>query len=152
MSYTEELLKEFENWSTEMTVTSGIISLAFFVLQIVSMWFLFKKAGEPGWKAIIPFYNAYIWCKIVWDKNIFWIMLALAFGSVLLVAFNIDFTAILALGCLIALVVLAIMMQIKTSYAYGRGAGTAVGLIFLDFIFMPILAFGSATYVGPQKK
>ena len=41
-----------------------IISLVLVVLQIIAMWKLFTKAGEEGWKAIIPIYNLVILYKI----------------------------------------------------------------------------------------
>lgn len=34
------------------------------VLNCVARWKLFEKAGEQGWKAIIPYYNDYIYCKL----------------------------------------------------------------------------------------
>ena len=46
-------------------------ALALLVLGIVAKWFLFQKAGEPGWKAIIPFYNTYIECKLADCINLF---------------------------------------------------------------------------------
>lgn len=30
------------------------------VVAIVAMWKIFTKAGEAGWKSIIPIYNIYI--------------------------------------------------------------------------------------------
>ena len=37
-----------------------LIILALVVLQIVSQWKLFTKAGKPGWASIIPFYSQYL--------------------------------------------------------------------------------------------
>lgn len=34
-----------------------LISIAILILMIVANWKLFTKAGEEGWKSIIPFYN-----------------------------------------------------------------------------------------------
>lgn len=39
-----------------------------------------------------------------------------------------------------------IIVSIRIANAFGKGAGFAVGLIFLPFIFFPILAFGDAEY------
>jgi hypothetical protein len=39
-----------------------------------------------------------------------------------------------------------------TSKSYGKEEGFTVGLIFLPFIFYPILAFGSSKYIGPAGK
>ena len=40
------------------------IAIIYYILLIVAWWKLFTKAGEKGWKAIIPFYNFYVQCKI----------------------------------------------------------------------------------------
>ena len=47
----------------------SFFSLAVAVLGIVAMWKIFEKAGEPGWAAIIPFYNAYVLFKITWGNG-----------------------------------------------------------------------------------
>ena len=55
-----------------LLLTAGIefyvflIQFAFFILQIVSFWMLFKKANVPEWKSIIPIYNFYKMYDIVW--------------------------------------------------------------------------------------
>ncbi|HPJ45228.1 MAG TPA: DUF5684 domain-containing protein [Tenuifilaceae bacterium] len=36
--------------------------------------------------------------------------------------------------------------------SFGKGVGFTIGLIFLGFIFLPILAFGDAKYNGPVGK
>ena len=33
--------------------------------MIVALWKIFTKAGEPGWKSIIPIYNIIMLLKIV---------------------------------------------------------------------------------------
>lgn len=54
---------------------SGIgsrISLLLTVLELAGRWKLFEKAGEPGWKSIIPFYVDYTEYKIVGKRRLFW--------------------------------------------------------------------------------
>lgn len=41
-----------------------VIILAIAVIQIIAMWKIFTKAGEQGWKSIIPIYNVVILFKI----------------------------------------------------------------------------------------
>ena len=55
-----------------MAAFIAIFSIAFFILMIIANWKIFKKAGEPGWKSIIPIYNVYIMFKIVNMKSWFW--------------------------------------------------------------------------------
>ena len=43
-------------------------------------------------------------------------------------------------------IVIAILAAIGIANKFGKGGGFAVGLIFLPFIFYPILAFGAAEY------
>ena len=45
----------------------------------------------------------------------------------------------------------SIILSISLAKAFGKDTGFGIGLAFLGFIFLPILAFGSAEYVGPQE-
>ena len=103
-----------------------IFCLAFGVVAIVSMWRIFTKAGEPGWAAIIPFYNCFVFFKIAWGKGIYFLLTFIPF-----VGF-----------------VFAIIAWVKLTKAFGKGAGFAVGLIFLNPIFAMILAFDKSEYIG----
>jgi hypothetical protein len=40
------------------------------------------------------------------------------------------------------------MVMIELAKAFGKGTGFALGLVFLGFIFFPILGFGDAQYAG----
>ena len=54
------------------------------------------------------------------------------------------------IGCLIPLInlVVAILMMVGISKAFGKGGGFAVGLILLGPIFWMILGFGDSEFVG----
>ena len=151
--------------STGAVVANVIISLAFIALAIIAYWRIFVKAGEAGWKAIIPFYNAYTAMKLFWKTSIFWICIGLAIGSYIggfMAGYGISALAIyggggnaavmvigfiLAFGCGITAFVLEIMFLNRVSKAFGHGAGFTVGLIFLNFIFILILAFSKSERV-----
>src|SRR5881409_837999 len=105
----------------------GIIGLLIALLIIVAMWKVFTKAGQPGWAAIIPIYNLYVWCKIV-GRPWWWILLML----IPLVNF-----------------IILIILLIDLAKSFGKGVGFGIGLILLPIIFFPILGFGSAQYQGP---
>ncbi len=49
------------------------------VATIAGLWKIFEKAGEQGWKALIPVYNYYIWLKIL-KKPWWWIIILLIPG------------------------------------------------------------------------
>jgi len=107
-----------------------VLYLAIFVLMIASMWVVFTKAGQPGWAAIVPIYNIIVLLNIV-GKPWWWLLLMLI---------------------PIVNIVIAIIVYHNLSLSFGKGAGFTVGLIFLAIIFLPILAFGDAKYVGPGGK
>lgn len=46
---------------------------------MAGLWKIFEKAGEKGWKAIIPVYNYYIWLKII-KRPWWWIFIFLIPG------------------------------------------------------------------------
>lgn len=107
-----------------------IVYLAIIVAVIVGLWKMFVKAGKPGWAAIVPIYNIIVMLEII-GRPLWWIIL-----------FFIP----------IANIVVGIITCLDLAKSFGRGAGTAVGLILVPFIFIPILGFGSAQYVGPAVK
>ena len=41
-----------------------LLLILYFVGCIAGLWFVFKKAGEKPWKALIPIYNIVVWIKI----------------------------------------------------------------------------------------
>jgi Family of unknown function (DUF5684) len=103
-----------------------IIYLAVIVLEIAAMWKVFVKAGQPGWAAIIPFYNTYILLKIVGRPG-WWLILFLI---------------------PLVNIVMWIIVALDLSKSFGKSAGFTVGLVLLGIIFIPILGFGSAAYRG----
>lgn len=40
------------------------------------------------------------------------------------------------------------MIYIELANRFGKSAGFGIGLVFLGFIFFPILGFGEAKYLG----
>ncbi len=129
--------------------TIFILIIGWYVLQVVAYWQIFEKAGEPGWKAIIPFYNTYTQYKFTWDTNFYWFVL---FGSIIGGLLNSFDGMISALGSIIllAISVVNIIALNKLAKAFGHGTGFTVGLVFLNPIFKLILGFSGDEYIGPQ--
>lgn len=105
-------------------VVTYIISLAISVLAIVAMWKIFTKAGKPGWASIVPVYNIIVLFQICGMNPLLILLLLIP----------------------IANIIVYIMALIKLAGKFGKGGGFAAGLIFFNFIFMLILAFGDAEY------
>lgn len=108
------------------TIIYMVILLAIAVISLISMWKIFAKAGEAGWKALIPIYNMYILFQITWGKGIYFLLMLIPLANFIIL----------------------IITYVKLANAFGKSGAFAVGLVFLPAIFMPILAFGSAEYQG----
>jgi hypothetical protein len=104
-----------------MMFWSGLASL----FLLICNCFIYNKAGQPWWAAIVPVYNILVYLRII-GKPWWWILI-LIFVPV-------------------ANVVFAIMMIHGLSVRFGHGGGFTVGLLFIPLIFYPILAFGSSEY------
>jgi len=101
-----------------------VLIVAMVIFEVVAQWKVFEKAGQPGWAALIPVYNLYIFLKIA-GKPGWWVLLFF----IPLVNF---------------VILIIVMLQVAT--AFGKGAGFGMGLALLAWLFIPILAFGDATY------
>ncbi|MEI6535527.1 MAG: DUF5684 domain-containing protein [Verrucomicrobiaceae bacterium] len=114
--------------SSALGIIPLIIGLGVFVFMIASAWKVFTKAGKPGWASLVPIYNMFVMLEIV-GRPAWWFVLMLipAVNFVVLIIVMIDFAK-----------------------SFGKGTGFGLGLAFLGFIFVPILAFGPARYVGPK--
>lgn len=123
--------------NTHLTLASiggvaGLIPLLFFLalwlILIIGIWKVFVKGGQPGWGCLIPIYNLYCLIKIG-GKEWWWLLLFLV---------------------PIVNIVIGILLTIAISKNFGKGGGFAAGLIFLPWIFYPILGFGSAQHRAVQ--
>lgn len=122
--------------ATVTTSTSGdvgigivgtIVWLAVVVVMLVAAWKVFAKAGRPGWASLIPIYNSITMLQIT-GRSGWWILgLCVPFLNIFV----------------------AIRLVFELAKVFGRGVGFGFGLLFLFPIFVLILAFGDAQYVGP---
>ena len=106
----------------------GLLTVAIIVLMIVSAWKINTKADKPGWACIVPIYGALVTLEII-GKPWWWILLIILLPGINLIWL--------------------IWMTNLLSKSFGKGTGFTLGLIFLPFIFYPILGLGEAKYEGP---
>ena len=98
------------------------------IVFIAAFWKVFEKAGQPGWAAIVPLYNAYIMLKIVGRPG-WWLLL---------------------LFIPIVNIAIAVIVAIDMAKSFGQSAAFGVVLLFLlSGIGYLILGFGGARYLGP---
>lgn len=102
-----------------------LIVLTISIFMLVAVWKLYKKAGQPGWAAIIPIYNMIIMLKVVkldWWHIFIWLFIPLAS------------------------IVYGIIIPIRLAKAFGKDIGFGILAIFIPVVAYPILAFGSSSY------
>ncbi|MDR1876544.1 MAG: DUF5684 domain-containing protein [Flavobacteriaceae bacterium] len=108
-------------------VILSLIYLAIVVATVVSLWKLYEKAGQEGWKSIIPIYGIYVLVVDIVKRPVLWVILSLFIP--------------------IAFIVIAIDLAVK----FGKSKGFGIGIFFLPFIFIPLLAFSDAKYDETAK-
>lgn len=110
-------------------LVGAVIGLVILAVVIAGLWKTFVKAGKPGWASIVPIYNIVVILQIA-GKPLWWIIL-------LIIPF-VNF-------------IMIILIFIAFAKSFGKGVGFGLGCAFLGVIFIPILGFGDAQYVGPQS-
>ena len=73
--------------SNPASFTASLLTVVAVVCVLVGIWKILQKAGENGWKAIVPFYGEYTLFKTFWERKWFWISLiprSLSFVGVLI--------------------------------------------------------------------
>ena len=103
-----------------------LIILTVCLLVIAGQWIVFQKAGQAGWKSLIPFYNMYILMEIS-GKPGWWMFLLFV--------------------PLVGLVILLFAL-LSLAKKFGRSELFGVGLLLLPMLFFPLLAFGGSEYEG----
>lgn len=107
----------------------NLIKLLQFVVIIVviaSWWQIFTKAEKPGWASLVPIYNIYVLLQIV-GKPAWWLII---------------------LFIPLVNIILVVMLPFWVANSFGKGTGFGFGILFLPYIFYPVLGFGNARYRG----
>lgn len=127
---TVEETNSLVNTMATMSLVVSLFSIVISVITIVSMWKIFKKAGKKGWEAIIPIYNIIVLLQIVDLPTWYIILFFIPFANIYIV----------------------FKIYITLAHKFGKSTGFGVGLVFLNFVFMPMLAFGNNTYQGNNSQ
>lgn len=105
-----------------------VVSLAVAVFVIAAMWKVFAKAGQPGWAAIVPFYNVYVMLKVAGRPG-WWLVL-----------YFIPLVNI----------IISVIVSIDLAKSFGKGGAFGFfGLWLFSIVGYAMLGFGSARYRGP---
>jgi signal peptidase I len=109
-----------------------VITIIFFLLSLAGLWGIFEKAGEKGWKVLVPFYNFYIWLQIIKKPWWWYIFLLVPFINVF--------------------VILLMIVEVLKCFKKHGLLEQAAGVLF-PFFYLPFLGFSSKEkYSDPSKQ
>lgn len=112
-----------------------IVMILLLIWSVVINWRIFKKAGQPGWKALIPVYDVITIHRIIRSSKGSLIIYGILMASCVIFYF-------LGMGLPTAFLVIYYMsLYYRMAKYFGKSVGFAVGCAFLWPIFGAILAF-----------
>ena len=166
---------EFFELFEAMSLSTMISPLLISILILVENWMIFNKAGERGWKVLIPFYGEFVKCRIAKKKNLFWWKLVLSiilvvatfaiaiFSATTLANLNtsspteelavkIIVLSLAILASAIGAIIAEVKLCTNLAKAFKLPAVFGVGLLFLEPVFAGIIAFsGKIQHVDVAK-
>lgn len=112
----------------------GLIALIVGIYVLIVNILLYKKCGQAGWKAIIPFYCN--WVLFVDICKCHWIVFVAVLAGALL-------SSVAVIGTILGLVTIFAYVCVNYNLAkkFGKDTGFAIGCMLLPVIFYSILAF-----------
>ncbi len=126
------LLGRYDYYDSGATAAAvfGFMLIYFVVIfGIVGLLYMgiFTKAGRPAWEAFVPFYNGFRLVQIAGRPGYWFLFLLIPFVNI----------------------VFAIIVLNDLAKSFGKDSGYTVGLVLLPIVFVPMLSYGSARYLGP---
>lgn len=128
--------------------------LAMYVLYAAAEWKILTKAGEKGWKSLIPIYNIFISHHIVGMSHAWFVIEMIVWVAELVfeIVTAIPEPVVLVFGIAAGIftVVSELIHIIKMCNCFGKGTGFKIGMVLVPFVFLMIIAFGKAEYKKPE--
>lgn len=134
-----------------LNIAGFILALIMLYLVIAFIkWKLFEKAGEKGWKALIPIYNQYTEFKLAWNTKWFWIrflsIVTISIGSLI----PLLGPMIIVLSMLVTLFI-TVFFYMQEAKAFSKEQSYSLGLMLFGPVFYAMLVLDDdAKYIGPQ--
>lgn len=113
-----------------LQVIVGAIGLVLVLVMIAGYWRVFAKAGQPGFLVLIPIVNLIV--LFIISEQPWWVIILLFIPVLNIVALVLIYNGV--------------------AQRFGQGLGFALGIIFLPFIFIPLLGFGDYQVVNSKAK
>lgn len=145
-------------WAQIARFCIGTGMLVAFLFQPIGRFGIFRRAGIPGWKGLIPLYSTYVQYRLTWNTTWFWVLVFawggrfLALMALNLLWFDPETWLLLMLlpdlGCIAFGFGIRFFAMRHLAQAFGRGQGFAWGFFLLEPIFLLILDSDKYSYLG----
>lgn len=142
-------------------VTAAVCLIGVFfllgIILLVSQWVINTKAGQPGWAVLIPWYSTFVQLRIIRRPAAWgWILVLTSTAQFFLSLYEQfilsgemkqpEWVFVVSILFSIILTVYGVRMTHGYSRVFGKTTWFTLGLIFMPYVFYPILAFGNASY------
>ncbi len=118
-----------------LLIVLGIFLLAWAVFYVIGLWKMFEKAGQPGWKAIVPYYNTWTLVEIV-GLNWYWFLVAMVSTIISILGLE----ALSFIGT-VANVVANVNIYYNLSKKFNKDTSWVVLSVFFGFVTIPMLGY-----------
>lgn len=107
--------------------------LMFYVVgTVMGLWFIFKKAGQAPWKALVPLYNIWMWLKVCGKGNWKWVV------SFIIPGINIF---------------VFLLLVVETARVFRRtNFWEQTFGVLVPFVYLPILGLTGLEYHDPKEE
>lgn len=139
------VINAFQSWG-------WIAVVGIYVICAVSRFFLLQKAGESGWKGLIPGYGLMMEFRVMYTEDMMfgWLLTGGLLG--IIAACMVDpqklttVQILLLLAAIVLTVIFFLLKNLSGARRYKMPAAFGVGMLVLPFVFYPILAVLSKEY------
>ena len=111
-------------WILPVSILVIGIALSSWIIYLGSLWLVFSKSGRGGWLILVPIVNIYVLMRISGKPGWHFLLLLIPLVNIFVL----------------------ISMWLGLARAFGRSTLFGLGLIFFNWIFVVILAFGRSEY------
>ena len=143
----------FDSVSDPLKVILIIAITVIYVVFVIAEWKILTKAGEKGWKSLIPVYNVFISHHIVGMSHIWFILEVITWIIEIILEFVKGIPSWIALVFGIFTAVFTLVSElihiIKMCSCFGKKTAFKIGMILIPDLFFLIIAFGQSKYHKP---
>jgi len=132
-----------------------ILTLIYYGALTVAQYKLFQKAGEKGWKALIPIYSLFVSHHLIGMRHI-WFILDIIFWTIEIVLEFVEGTPLWVEEAffsvaLILTIISEILHIMKLCYCYTKSELFGIGMFLIPPLFSLIVAFDKSEYHPPRS-